>query len=97
MKNARIVWLPEALADIERLYGFLKEKSPAAAKRAAQVILQGACILEETPEAGRPMQDDTGRREFFVAFGIGAYVLRYKRNRNTVVVIRVWHSKEQRD
>lgn len=97
MKNVRIVWLPEALADIERLYSFLKEKSPAAATRAAQTILQGARIVEKEPEAGRPMQDDTGRREFFVAFGAGAYVLRYKRDRNMVVVIRVWHSKEQRD
>ena len=94
--SARVIWLPEALEDIERLYHFLKEKSPAAAKRAAQTILQGARILEEAPDAGRPMQDDTGRREFFAAFGAGAYVLRYKRDRDMVVVIRVWHSKEQR-
>lgn len=95
--SVRIVWLPEALEDIERLYDFLKEKSPVAVMRAAQTILQGARILEEAPEAGRPKQDDTGRREFFVAFVAGAYVLRYKSDRNTVVVIRVWHSKEQRD
>ena len=43
------------------------------------------------------MDDDTGRRELVVSFGAGAYVLRYMRDENdTVVLIRVWHSKEKR-
>lgn len=92
-----VVWLPEALEDVERLYGFLKEKSDAAAMRAAQTILQGAQILEKSPESGRPMNDDTARRELFLPFGAGAYVLRYKLDSvSTVVIIRVWHSRENR-
>lgn len=44
------------------------------------------------------MSDDTGRRELFLAFGTGAYVLRYKMDvAGTVVIIRVWHSRENRD
>ncbi len=43
------------------------------------------------------MDDDTGRRELVVSFGVGAFVLRYMRDENdTVVIIRVWHSKENR-
>ncbi len=43
------------------------------------------------------MDDDTGRREWVVPFGAGAFVLRYMRDENdTVVIIRVWHSKENR-
>jgi plasmid stabilization system protein ParE len=43
------------------------------------------------------MDDDTGRRELFIPFGAGAYVLRYRIDRDTVIVIRVWHSREARE
>jgi plasmid stabilization system protein ParE len=89
-------WLPEALADIERLYRFLHEKNPAAALRAAATIKDGAETLRTTPDLGRPMPDDTGRRELFLPFGAGAYVLRYKRDRSDTVIIRVWHGREDR-
>lgn len=91
-------WLPEALADIERLYSFLEEKDGQAAARAAQCILEGAEVLKQSPRIGRPMPDETGRRELFMAFGAGAYVLRYMfENKTTAVVIRVWHSRENRE
>ena len=93
----RITWLPDALADVERIYAFLHEKSPDAAARAARVILDGAGLLKSIPEIGRPMDDDTGRRELVLSFGAGSFVLRYMWDRrDTIVVIRVWHSKESR-
>ncbi|NTU44500.1 MAG: type II toxin-antitoxin system RelE/ParE family toxin [Chlorobiaceae bacterium] len=93
----QIKWLPEALADVERLHAFLHEKNPGAAARAAQAILDGAGLLKSIPDIGHPMNDDTGRRELVVSFGAGAFVLRYMRDRNdTAVIIRVWHSKENR-
>jgi plasmid stabilization system protein ParE len=93
----QIKWLPDALADVERLYAFLQEKSPDAAARAARVILDGAGLLKSNPEIGRPMEDDTGRRELVLSFGASAFVLRYMWDRHdTVVIIRVWHSKESR-
>lgn len=93
----QIKWLPDALADVERLHAFLHEKSPDAAARAARVILDGAGLLKSVPEIGRPMDDDTGRREFALSFGSGAFVLRYMWDKHeTVVIIRVWHSKESR-
>jgi plasmid stabilization system protein ParE len=43
------------------------------------------------------MQDETGRRELFIPFGASAYVLRYmQEDKDTVVVVRVWHSREIR-
>ena len=93
---AAVVWLPEALEDMARLYDFLAEKSPDAAKRAAICIRAAVKQLEQFPDAGVPM-DDGARREVFVSFGAGAYVARYRRNVNgDVVVIRVWHSRESR-
>jgi len=95
---ASVVWLPEALADIERLYGFLFDTNPTAAKNAVVCIRAAAHRLEQFPEIGRRMDDDTERREVFTAFGAGAYVLRYRvDSTGTAVVIRVWHSREARE
>ncbi|MEW6735854.1 MAG: type II toxin-antitoxin system RelE/ParE family toxin [Acidobacteriota bacterium] len=95
---SQIKWLPEALADVERLHVFLKEKNLEAAARAARTILEGAELLKTSPRIGRPMPDESGRRELFVSFSAGAYVLRYmQEDEDTVVIIRVWHSREKRD
>ena len=91
-----LLWLPEALEDVERLFAFLLEKDAAAAERAVGVISSSAGNLPDLPEIGRPMDDDTGRRELVVPFGAGAYVLRYRIHDETVVIIRVWHSREAR-
>lgn len=94
---AKIKWLPEEQEDIERLHAWLKDKDTDAAARAASCILQGARLLKKSPHIGRPMSDAEGRRELFIAFGAGAYVLRYKLESNEVVIIvRVWHSRENR-
>jgi plasmid stabilization system protein ParE len=92
----KLRWLPSAFQDIERLYEFLLEKDPNAAANAMELILEGSEQLLEMPELGRPMDDETGRRELYLPFGSAAYVLRYKLDGDVVVIIRVWHSREQR-
>ncbi|MBW3568760.1 type II toxin-antitoxin system RelE/ParE family toxin [Candidatus Parcubacteria bacterium] len=94
---AAVRWLPEALDDIERLYTFLYDKSPEAAPQAANAILKAADLLQANPHIGRSMPDETGRRELFVAFGAGAYVLRYKLSGSDAIIIRVWHNRENRN
>lgn len=91
-----VVWLPEADADVQRLFDFLLELDPKAAEKAMRAIRDASQSLFDHPRAGRPMEDETGRREWFVPFGAGAYVLRYMVLDEDVVVIRVWHSREKR-
>ena len=93
----KLVWLPEARDDIQRLFDFLVEKDPEAALRMLGRVRAGAATLLEFPRAGKRMDEDTERREFFVPFGVGAYVLRYRLREETILVIRVWHSRELRD
>ena len=92
----KLVWLPESADDVERLFHFLVGKNPSAAGRAMRTILQGADGLLEHPEAGVPLGDGTGRRELYLPFGAGAYVLRYRIHYEDVVIVRVWHSRESR-
>lgn len=94
---SKIIWLPEALEDIQRLRLFLEDKNPTAADRAGRVLQTGAKRLIDFQEIGNPMNDGTGRRESFLPFGAGSYVLRYMIDNKTIVIIRVWHSKEQRN
>ena len=91
-----LIWLPEARDDIERLFNFLLEVNPAAAQRAVRLIQSGAQRLLDYPQIGQPMDDDSGRREFYLPFGAGSYVLRYRMDGQSVVVIRVWHGREHR-
>lgn len=94
---AAIKWLPEVLADLERLFAFLNEQNPEAAARAARTILDGAELLLATPQLGRLMSDGTGRRELFLPFAAAGYVLRYLlEDEQTAIIIRVWHSRERR-
>jgi plasmid stabilization system protein ParE len=92
----RLVWLPEAKHDIERLHIFLAEKNPDTAIRAVRLIVEGAERLQKLPELGRLMPDGQ-RREYFLPFGASAYVLRYRVTSKEVVIIRVWHGREDRD
>ena len=96
MAKAKIVWRERALEDISRLYDFLFEKNEEAATKAAQIILRGSSLLEESPRLGRPMADGTGRRELFIPFGSSFYVLRCFLADDDAVVVRVWHGRENR-
>jgi len=95
--KAKVVWLPEALEDVAPLYDFLVGKNEQAARNAADRIAYVARQLEDFPDLGQPMQDGV-RRQVFLHFGAGAYVVRYRRNDlGNVVVVRVWHSRERRE
>ena len=92
----RLRWLPETREDIRRLFEFLVHKDPVAAERAMALIGKGADNLLDMPEIGWPMGDNSERRELYLPFGAGSYVLRYRLETDAVVVIRVWHNRERR-
>lgn len=92
-----LFWLPAALADVDRLYAFLKQVDINAADKALHCIEEAAARLQEHPELGRLMRDDRVRREWVAPFGAGAYVLRYRLTGTAVVIVRVWHSREWRE
>lgn len=95
----KLVFLPEALEDIERLYNFLIDAgNPLAAQKAMLTIDEGVQMLQESPHLGVPMERDPAYRQIFIPFGKRAYVLRHRidAENDTLVVMRVWHSRESR-
>ena len=94
--SREVIWLPDAITDLMRLRKFIQDKNPSAAQRAAIKIKEGALTLMGNPESGRPVEGLSSFREILIPFGAGNYVLRYREDNVTIVVVRVWHSKEER-
>lgn len=93
---AKLVWLPEAKVDLQRLYEFIEPYNQDAAARAMQRLVAAAQTLIKFPQKGRPWQPDTNYRELPVSFGARGYVIRYRAFEGQVIVVRVWHAREDR-
>lgn len=87
-----------AAADLARLRDFLADKSLPAAQRAIAAIAQAIDSLVAYPDRGRP-SDVEGLRELVVPFGGSAYIIRFEhdRQREEVLIIRIWHGREARE
>lgn len=92
----KLSWSLPALADLNRFAAFLRDRHPALAQRIGRDILSRAEILQDYPESGRSIRD-RGFRELTVPVMGATYILRYAMDRDRVVVLRVFHSREQRD
>jgi plasmid stabilization system protein ParE len=91
-------WLPEAVSDLMRLREFIRVHDPLAAARAAARILEAVRNLQAFPEIGRPVLDVEipGMRDLFIPFGQAGYWLRYAVTRQEILIIRIWHGREDR-
>jgi plasmid stabilization system protein ParE len=93
----KLIVSPAAAADIERLHAFLADKNPNAARRAVAVLVRAIQSLDALAERGRPA-GTAGLRELAVPFGRSAYIVRYAHDaaREEVVIVRIWHGREDR-
>jgi plasmid stabilization system protein ParE len=91
----RLIWSTSALADVQRVYRFLYEKNPQAARQAVGVIRQGVNILALHPEVGRPVEVmDPEYREWPIPFGSSGYIVLYHYDGQTAFIVAVRHQRE---
>jgi plasmid stabilization system protein ParE len=90
--------LPEAVADLDRLRDFIRVHNPDAAERAAKKILESIRKLSTHPLIGRPVADidHPKLRDLFIQFGQTGYCLRYSVADDAIIIVRIWHSRENR-
>ncbi len=84
---------PEAVEDLVRLRTFIEEKNPTAAQRIATDLLLGMEKLKVFPEIGLRVErafEPQRIRDLFV----GNYTVRYLIGDGEIVVLRIWHGKE---
>jgi len=90
-----LIWSPEALSDVQRLYRFLAAKNPDAARRAAAAIREGMQQVAETPGIGRPVETmDPEFREWPISFGASGYVALYRLEADYALVVAIRHQRE---
>ena len=92
----QLIWTRPATEDMARLREFIRVHNPDAAQRAAQAIQKAAARLLEHPALGHPVPDLYEFRDLFIPFGGRGYVLRYRLEVPRIVIVRVWHSLEER-
>ena len=91
----RLIWAPQALQDVQRLYRFLAPRNQDAATRAVSAIRRGVQVLSLQPGLGRPVEGmDEDFRDWIIDFGDSGYVVRYRLDPRYVIVLAVRHQRE---
>ena len=91
----QLIWSPAALRDVQRLYRFLSEQNIDAAKRAVKAIRSGVQVLAIQPGVGRPAEEmEPQYREWLIDFGDSGYIVLYRYDGDTAVILAVRHQRE---
>jgi plasmid stabilization system protein ParE len=94
----RLAFSREARSDLVRLRAFIAKHDPAAAERVGRRLIQGIERLIRNPRLGRrvTVAPDQTAPEEIRDWPVGDHLVRYLIAADRIVVLRVWHGKEQR-
>ncbi len=93
----QLIWVKEALGDLEQCREFLKSKNPKAAKNAVKRILEVTQLLSEQPYLGNPIDDMPEFQKINIPFGKYGYVLKYRIDGQKIVILRLWAGRQEKD
>lgn len=91
---AQVVYSGNALANLERAFGFLVRDDPEAAGKAVEAIRTAIELLARHPLVGRRVRGEL--RELVISFGRTGYVALYRfvPARDEVRILAVRHQRE---
>ena len=94
----KLAFAREARIDLVRLRTFIAEHDPAAAERAARKLKQGIERLMRHPRLGKRVTaaPDQIAPEEMRDWLVADYVIRYLIANDQIIVLKVWHGREQR-
>ena len=84
---------PEAIEDLTRLREFISNKNSHAAQRVARELLAGLDNLKIFPRMGIPVSSAPAP-ELIRDLFIDQYTARYLIGSEQLIILRVWHNKE---
>lgn len=90
----QLKWTSKALSDLSRLYDFLVPVSKPAAARAVQALAQAPTRLLTSPRIGEQLFQFEPREVRRIL--AGKYEIRYEIEGDTIYVLRLWHTREER-
>ena len=91
---AQLVYVEQALLDLERMCDFLVETELAAAEETIHLITDAVMVLERHPYIGRMVDEDL--RELIISRGKSGYVALYsfEEIEDTILILAVRHQRE---
>jgi plasmid stabilization system protein ParE len=90
----RLRWSGKALDDVERLYDFLAKVNKSAAAQTVQSLVAAPTRLIDNPRIGEQL-DEFAPLEVRRILA-GRYEIRYQVENDTIYVLRLWHTREDR-
>jgi plasmid stabilization system protein ParE len=87
-------WTGKALSDLARLYDFLAPANRRAAARVVRSLTEAPERLLEHPRLGEKLEEFAPREVRRIL--VGRYEIRYEIAVDTVYVLRLWHTREDR-
>lgn len=90
----RLCWSEPARQDILRLYDFLAQVNPDAAAAAINELVAAIEHLPLNPRLGRTL--DAYRPRDIRRLVVGPYEVRYELRHDEVLVVRLFHGREDR-
>ncbi|MBB2166874.1 type II toxin-antitoxin system RelE/ParE family toxin [Gluconacetobacter aggeris] len=89
-----IRWTDKAAGDVTRLHDFLAFHNPAVAARNVQALIAAPERLIAFPRIGESLAQYDHREVRRLL--IGDYEVRYEIAGDSIYILRIWHSREQR-
>jgi len=90
----KIVFTPQSVQDLARLREFIEIKNPDAAKKIADILLDGIKKLKRFPCIGVRVSS-APNPEIMRDLILGNYIVRYLVLDKIINILRVWHHKEE--
>lgn len=87
--GCKIVFSPQAIADLEKAVRYIARSNPEAALRLGNALIDKVAILGSFPEIGQPYRRRPGVRKLIS----NPYVIYYRINdrQQSVEIMRYWH------
>lgn len=92
-----IEWSPDALADLDRFSTFLQQHYPDLAPTVAQEIAAKTEVLSAFLRLGRPIAGRAEYRQLVLQVLNAPYVFQYRFDGERLIMLRIFHGREQRD
>lgn len=93
----KVIWVKDAVEDLQKIYKFLRAKSLKSANEATRVIEQSTKKLQLFALIGKPVEDMQNYYDLSVPHSSYGYKIRYRVQDNYVYIIHVKHFRELDD
>jgi plasmid stabilization system protein ParE len=90
----KVQWTESGVSDLTRLHEFLAPVNPPAAAKVVQALVKASDRLLDHPRIGERLEQYEPREVRRLL--VGKYEMRYEIRQSTIIILRIWHTRENR-